>query len=420
MVSIAEPMVVSLHTLSLEAVRSLLTPHPAPCLSLYLPTHRKVPDNTVDLPSFRHLVGGFEMALSASHPRDEIERLVRPFHLLASDAQFWQHTRDGLAVLASDGKAQVFLLQRSVKPLAVVTGRFHLMPLVRIALSLEHCHVLALTSREARVYEGTFWHDTTGGAIDHLDPVEVVSLRGREPTEVLVRGDVIDEETFQPHRVERGLGPAGMAGTTAVHGGAGSKHDDIDADTEIFLRHVDLVVREQVSHPTGLPLVLVAGPRISATFRGLSKNDLLLEDHVAKDPHLMSNAELAAAVTPVFVAAAQARVDRELCDFARARDRDLAATDLADVGRAAVAGRVATLLFEADRLEAGRFDRTTGAVAFDGAASRDPSRSGGRPLEAEDLYGALAETVLLHGGTVMPLPRIAMPTESGVAAIYRY
>ncbi len=420
MVSVAEPVIAALHTLSLEAVRRLLAPHPAPCLSLYLPTHRNVPDNTVDLPSFRHLVGGFEMALSAAHPRDEIERLVRPFHLLASDARFWQHTRDGLAVLASDGRAQVFLLQRSVRPLAVVTGRFHLMPLVRIASSLERCHVLAVTSREARVYEGTVWHDTTGGTMDRLDPVQMLSLSGREPTDVLVRGDVIDEETFQPHRVERGLGPKGMAGTTAVHGGAGSKHDDIDADTEIFLRHVDRAVREQVSQPTGLPLVLVAGPRVSATFRGLSKNDLLLEDHVAKDPHLMTAADLAAAVTPVFLAAAQARIARAVADFARARDRELAATDLAEVGRAAVAGRVATLLFEADRLEAGHFDRTTGAVVFNGAAEvdRPPSRS--RPLESEDVYAAVAETVLLHGGAVMPLPRLAMPAESGVAAIYRY
>ena len=89
MVSIAEPPVVTVQTLSLEAVRLLLVPHPAPCLSLYLPTHRNVPDNTVDLPSFKYLVGGFEMALSASQPRDEIERIVRPFHLLTSDVRFW-------------------------------------------------------------------------------------------------------------------------------------------------------------------------------------------------------------------------------------------------------------------------------------------------------------------------------------------
>jgi len=74
--------------LSLEAVRELLEPHPAPCLSVYLPTHRTVPDNRIDRPSFRHLVGALEMSLSAAHRRDEIDRLLRAFRLLADD-QRW-------------------------------------------------------------------------------------------------------------------------------------------------------------------------------------------------------------------------------------------------------------------------------------------------------------------------------------------
>lgn len=406
---------VSMEQLSLEAVRALLAPQTAPCLSLYLPTHRNVPDNTVDRPSFGHLVGGFEMALSVSRPRHEIERLLRPFHVLADDARFWQHTRDGLAVLASDGLARVFLLQRPVKPLAVVTGRFHLMPLVRLAAALERCHVLAATSREARLYEGTLWRDAAGAALDRIDPVELVPTPGAAPTARLARGDVIDEETFEPHRVERGLGPVGLAGTTAVHGGAGSKHDDVDADTEIFLRHVDAVVWEQVSRPTGLPLILVAGPRVAATFRGLSKNALLLEGHVSKDPHLLTRDELAAAASPVLAAAVAERIASEVRAFTLARDRELAAGDLADIGRAAVAGRVATLLIESDRFEAGRFDRATGAVEYDG----EPPTGGGAHTK-EDVFGAVAETVLAHGGTIIPLARNDMPTESGVAAIYRY
>jgi hypothetical protein len=41
-------------------------------------------------------------------------------------------------------------------------------------------------------------------------------------------------------------------------------------------------------------------------------------------------------------------------------------------------------------------------------------------LEWEDVFGAVAETVLAHGGTIVSVPRFDMPTESGVAAIYRY
>ena len=41
----------SIAPVSLETVRSLLEPQPAPCLSLYMPTHRTVPDNLVDQPT---------------------------------------------------------------------------------------------------------------------------------------------------------------------------------------------------------------------------------------------------------------------------------------------------------------------------------------------------------------------------------
>lgn len=420
MVMAADRSSVSLENLSLEAVRSLMLPQAAPCLSVYLPTHRTVPENIVDLPTFRQFVGGLDEGLSASHPRHEVERLLRPLHLLAGDDDFWRHSRDGLAVLASNGRARVFRLQRAVPPLAVIRNRFHLMPLVRLAAAMERCHVLALTSREARLLEGTIWHDATSTFVARLDSVTLAPGPGAEPANVLLRSDVVDEETFQPHRVERGMGPAGMAGTTAVHGGAGSKRDDIDADTEIFLRHADEIVIDQASRPTGLPVVLVAAPRLAATFRGLSKNDLLLDDHVGRDPHLMTPADLAAAVGPVFAAAAVRRIEDEIRHWQRACDHDLGARDLAEIGRAAVTGRVATLLVEADRMEPGRFDRTTGAIEFESPVAPGTARSPAAALDHEDVIGAVAETVLAHGGTIVTVRRIDMPTESGVAAIYRY
>ena len=418
----AEPVaVVSVEPVSVAAVRSLLEPQTPPCLSVYLPTHRNVPDNTVDQPAFRHLVEALEMALSMSHPRDRIERLLHPFRLLEGDARFWQHTRDGLAVLASDGRARVFLLQRPVPPLALVTPRFHTMPLVRIAAALARFQVLALTSREAHVFEGMIWHDAQAATVERLDPVPLAGTAGRPPAETLARREVIDEETFQPHRVKRGTGPSGMAGPTAVHGGFGAKHDDIDADTEIFLRHVDQVVREQASVRSGLPLVLVAPARLAATFRGLSKNPFLIEDHIDKDPHLMPADALAAAVKPVFTAAHDRLIARHVRAYEQARDHDRAAADLSDIARAAVGGRVATLLIEADRFESGTFNRSTGAIETDGEATADRSRSGDPPaIRIADLFGALAETVLLDGGEIVALSRNAMPTESGVAAIYRW
>jgi len=411
-------MALSIERLSTAALLELMGPQPAPCLSVYLPTHRNVPDNTVDRPAFRHLVEALAAALEPAQTPAAIERLLHPLRLLEDDRDFWEHAHEGVAVLAAAGTARVFRLQRAVPPLAMVAERFHTMPLVRIVSGLDRFEVLALTSREARAYEGTAWSDPRGTSVERLDPVSL----GTGPDGEILRSEVVDEEIFQPHRVQRGMGIEGI-----IHGGTGSKRDDVDADTEIFLRHVDETVRHRLSQRSELPLVLVAQVRLAATFRGLAKNPLLLEEHVPLDPHLMTADDLAAAVRPLVTAARRRQAVRAVAAFRQARDRGLAQTDLADVARAAVAGQVATLLIEADRFEAGRLDRQTGAIAFGfadgspGAAMPDRSRTGDLPaLVAEDLFGGLAETVLLHGGGILALARNEMPTESGVAAIYRY
>ncbi len=402
--------------LALAAVRDLLAAPSGPCLTLSLPTHRNVPENRADLPSYRHLVESLEMALSLSRSRDEIERLLRPFHQLASDRRFWEHTRAGLAVFGAEGWARAFLLPKPVKPLALVSTRFHTLPLLRQAAAIDRFNVLTLTSREAHVYEGRF----IAGAVDPLEPLELepVPLRGvAEPAaQPLNRSSVIDDELLQPHRMRRLLNTAGV-----VHGGFRSKQENIDTDTEIFFRHVDEVIRERVSLPGGLPLVLVALPELAAVFRGLSQNRLLLEAYVPKGVHLLPPPEIAKLVLPIFAADRSRRIDRELRLYTLARDRGLAAGDLPGIARAAVAGRVATLLVEDDRFEPGWLDRTTGAIHGDGEVPADLSRTGDAPaIRTEDILGAVAETVLLHGGEILSLERGRMPTDSGLAAIYRY
>jgi hypothetical protein len=421
MATVAHADAVQIEALTPEAVRSLLDPPEPPCLSVYLPTHRVGPDSTTDRPAFTHLVEALEIRLAALRSRDVIERLVRPLRLLVDDVAWWRRTQDGLAVLAAGGRARVFLLQRPVLPIAVARPRFHVMPLIRAVTGLERFHVLAVTSRTARVWSGCVWHDPQGDVAERLDPVSLVTEPGSDAVAEVTRGDAVTAEAVEPHRVKHGMGPAGRGGTAFVHGGFGSRHDDADRDTEIFLRRVSELVGEQVPRRSGLPLVLVAAARLAAVYRGLAADPRLLDEGVDRDPHLLSSADLAAAVVPVFTRARDARVAAEVATFEQARGRGRGGDDLAAVARAAVAGRVATLLVEADRLETGRFDHRTGAVELDGRAVGDLSRTGDEPaMDRDDVFGAVAETVFAKGGAVITLPRAAMPTASGVAAVYRY
>lgn len=401
-----------------ETLRALAGDRGSPCLSLAMPTHRRMPAKLADRPAFRHLVESLGLALATEHQRAEVDRQLEPFRQLQGNAAFWEHTRDGLVVLAGDGAARVFLLPMAPRPFAMVGRRFHTLPLVRVAAGTDRYDVLTLTSRSARVYEGC----RRETADDTLDPVPLHGFGGPPGID---RGEAVDVEVEEPHRVHRGMGGSGLGYGSVVHGGAGSRQDDVDDDTAIFLRHVDEVVLERVSRVSGLPLVLAALPRLAAVFRGLSKNRLLLDEGVARDVHLVPLGDLAGLVAPIFAAARERRIAREITRFAEARDRGLGSGDLSDIARAAVAGRVAVLLVEKDRFEPGLLDRETGGIVpGNGPAAGPPfdlSRRGDAPAFGdEDLCGALAETVILHGGGVVAVDRPAMPTESGVAAIYRY
>jgi len=75
-----------------------------------------------------------------------------------------------------------------------------------------------------------------------------------------------------------------------------------------------------------------------------------------------------------------------------------------------VAGRVATLLIEADREIGGRIHTGSGNVHLDEAAHE----------QGDDLLDDLGEWVIRNGGEVVVVPAAQMPATTGAAATCRY
>lgn len=78
-----------------------------PCLSLYQPTHRRHPENQQDSIRFRNLLKALEQSLRQKYATRDVRPLMEPFQTLAEDRGFWNHTLDGLAVLAAQGVFRV-------------------------------------------------------------------------------------------------------------------------------------------------------------------------------------------------------------------------------------------------------------------------------------------------------------------------
>jgi len=365
-----------------------------PCLSLYQPTHRRHPENQQDPIRFRNLVKKLEESLLQEYTKDQIQPLLKPFLELADDREFWNHTLDGLAVLGAKGLFRVYELQRPVAELAVVADSLHTKPLVRILQSADRFQILGVSRQAIKLFEGN------RDALDAIEPAKGVPQTITE---------ALGEELTEPHQTVASYG--GVGGShSPMHHGHGGRESEVDIDAERFFRAVDREVLKHHSKPSGLPLILAALPEHHHLFHQVSHNPFLIAESIDVHPDALTIDELRQRAWQVIEPHYLARLAALVEQFRTARSRDLGSDELTHVAKAVVAGRVATLLIEADREVPGRTDAATGAIEFGDLAHP----------EVDDVLDDLGALALKLGGEVVIVPAERMPTKTGIAAIYRY
>ncbi|MBL8794553.1 MAG: hypothetical protein JNM56_11660 [Planctomycetia bacterium] len=356
-------------TLGPQYLAAVISAAESPSVSIYQPTHRHHPDNVQDPIRFKNLVKQVEESLSRDYPSREVRPLLEPLQRLQGDTIFWNHTLDGLAVLASPARCDVFKLPRAVPELAVVAGSFHVKPLLRYVQSADRFQVLAVAQDKFALFEGNRY------ALDSI-PVPPVAGPVRVPAPSDPRAETVYGE--------------GIAG---------------------YFRAVDRAVTEEVSKPAGVPLLLAALSENLTPFRAVAKNPFLIPDAIAgTDPFALDAEGLRARAWAVLEPHYLARLETLSRDFNTAFSRQQGTGDLSDAARAAVAGRIGTVLIDADAVQPGTINPATGAIVPKDLA--DP--------KVDDKLDDLAELVLKTGGTVVIVPTERMPTKSGLAAIFRY
>lgn len=368
--------------------------HAQPRLSLYQPTHRHHPENQQDPIRFRGMVKELELLLSKDHSAADVRSMLEPFEAMGRDADFWNHTLDGLAVFAAPGWFEIIVLPRTVQELTVVADSFHTKPLRRIMQTKDRYQVLGLNLHEIKLFEGD------------RDTIEEIDLADGVPQTI---GAALGEELTEAHQTVASYGGIGAA-TGAMRHGHGGKGDEVDNDADRFFRAVDRGVMETHSRPSGLPLILAALPEHHHLFHEVSHNPALVDAGIKTHPDSISLDELRECAWAIFEPLYQSRLTALGNDYAVANSKKLGLDDLAQIGEAVVAGRVATLLIEADREIVGQIHEGTGNVHL--GTTDHP--------QGDDLLDDLGERVLAMGGEVFVVPAARMPTTTGAAAICRY
>ena len=372
----------------------LLATHPSPCISLYQPTHRRHPDNAQDPIRFRNLLGQLESSLEQQYDADQVREILKPFGQLSQDRDFWNHRTDGLAIFCSQDTFEIVELQRPVEELLVVADSFHIKPLVRILQSADRYQVLCLSRHEAKLYEGNR---------DSLAEVELMDVAANI-------SDVLTDVRSPSTQPVGSYGKRSGEGGTITHAGHEPQTRADDANVLKFYRAVDQGILEHHSRPSGLPLMLVALPETQAEFRQISNSPFLLDQGIKVGPESLDANELRKRVWKALGPTYLERLSKLKEKFGTARSNERGSGDLSDVAKAAVADQVATLLVEADRVIPGILDRNTGAISDSDSATS----------HVDDMLDDLAELVMSKGGEVIIVPKERMPTDSGLAAIYRF
>lgn len=374
-------------------VKSLLDAREGPCVSIYLPVHRKGRDTEQDPLRFRNLL---EQASGELQERGErsvtAAELLQPGRALFGERPFWSRQQDGLAVFLAPGYSRIMSLPFDVPELVVTGSRFHLRPLVLGLRPDKDFYTLALSRAGVRLLRGGRFDLTQVPLSDVPEDIDVVF-------------NIIERERqLQSH----------TGGRRATHGeavfhGHGDAHDEDDERVREYFRAVDRGVMH-VLHNSDAPLVLAGVEYLLPLFRDATSYAYVLEETATGSTDAIDDEQLHrrswAIVEPLLNAELEA--ERERYDERAARG--LASHDVDEVIAAARQGRVDTVFLSADEVLWGRYDEDSGETY--GHEQREPGD--------EDLLDRAMLETMLTGGKVYPLEGEGMPEGSGVAAIFRY
>jgi len=381
--------------LTQKLINELLSVEEAPCISLYMPTHRSHPENKQDTIRYKNLVKQVKESLLEKYPTAEIHKLLEPFETLASDNEFWKNTSDGLGVLGSPELFEVIRLHVPVEELVIVSDSFHIRPLLRILQSKDRYQLLALTLDSVHLYEGNR-HSLSEIELPDDFPNSMDEAMGKELTD--------------KHSTVASYGGLGVDSKN-MHHGQGGKKDEMDIDAERFFRVVADSVYDRYSKHDALPLLLAALPEHHHLFHDVNKNPLVLAEGIEINPQAVSTDELAKLSWKIMEPMYLEKLDIMVGEFNQAKANGLGSDDIDEVIEAAQAGRVDTLYVEAHRVMASRLrNKDTG---------RFKTNDTTQPV-LDDKLDDVGELVVKMGGAVVIIPKEHMPTQTGLAATFRY
>jgi hypothetical protein len=353
-------------------LKSLQAHRDYPSVSILAPTHRTAPSNKQDPIKVKNLVRKAIGRLHDEFAKRQVAAVVNNLQQLVREVD-WEHTLDGLALLASKERSAVVTLPFRVKPRAMVDATFATRDLVYAFNRAAPYRVLVL-SHTVRLYDA--WTA------------------------------VLDEHRAGPFPMLHG----GPGGGTKLPGGHGVNPSAVRDDaSRAFFRSVDdAVAAVQKADP--LPLVVVGVERNLAFFREVTRQAAAVIGMLAGNHDKTSPSALGKLVWPVFDAGSTLRRTEALVLLDEAVSAHRHASGIAQVWRAAVGAKCRTLLVE-------KTFKYPADVSPEG--DRLLPYTGKGPTALDDAVDETIERVMDSGGEVFFYPPGDLDVHQKIAAVLR-
>jgi len=379
-------------------LETLATERDGPKVSIYLPTHRTVPDVEQDRIRLKNLVGEAEDRMEeAGHRRDEIKPVISPLRKLVDSDFFWTSRSDGLAAFSDAETTRTYKLPTAFAPVSAVSPRFLLKPLIGFLATDCRYFVLALSRNSVRLFQASKL------SVSEVDLESAPSSLA----EALRFDDPESQLQFHTGTTQRADGPD----RRAMFHGHGVGTDDEESDTIRFLTKVDRGLQDVLANERA-PLVLAGVKDLLAAYRSVATYQHLVERGAEGNPDRMSAKDLHEAtwgiVEPIFKEGL--RASYEEYKALAGEGSDLVVDTLKDVVASAHEGRVKTLFVAKEEHAWGTFDPEAVVVECH-------ERPGDENI---DLLDFAAVRTFATKGEVYVVPAAQVPGDGFAAAVLRF
>ena len=384
--------------LNADGLKSLMGFHKEPCVSIYLPTHRKGSEVEQDPIRFKNLLREAEKEMEKKGLRSsQIDEILKPAYNLVGDVNFWNHQSDGLAFFMCEGEHQYYRLATSFKPLIYVHNRYYIKPLLPVLSGNEQYLVLALSQKNLRLFQGS------------REGLSEVELRNVPTSYEEAHQFDVPEKSLQFHSGTEST--QGQGDRAAIFHGHGVGMDDAKRKKNI-LRYFQMVDDglDKVIKNESVPMVLAGLEYLIPIYKEANSYSNLAKEIIEQNVDDLSEKELHEKAWGIMGSELNKKMTSARQKYSDLKDAEKKSNDLEAIVKAAYNGRVDSLFISEDGDHYwGKFDGDSQSVEIHNSKEDDD----------EDLLDLAAVHTLLNKGTVYTVEEEKLPGET-VSAIFRY